>query len=233
MTTGAGAGAANEGRQSRGWGASSVAGGLIALGTIIVIMGLSVVAYFNPLWVPIAQDRADVPSITGWDAGEVRTATDAILSDLVLGPPAFDVQIRGEPVLDDRERSHMADVAGVVGPAAAVLIVTAAAWGVALWFGRRRAWVWRAVAVGAAVLALIGVVVGILVVSFFDAAFLLFHLLFFPQGNFIFDPRTQRLTQLFPESLFVDSAVAIAATSLIGAVIIALLARRRAVQLST
>lgn len=202
------------------------------MGTIIVIVGVSVVAYFNPLWIPIAQDRADVPSITGWDAREVRTATDAILSDLVLGPPAFDVQIRGEAVLDERERSHMADVAGVVRLAAGVLIATAAAWGVGVWSGRRRAWVWRAVAVGAAVLALIGVVVGVLVVFFFDAAFLLFHLLFFPQGNFLFDPTTQRLTQLFPEPLFVESSIAIAATSLIIAVLVALLARRRSAQLS-
>ena len=41
------------------------------------------------------------------------TATDAILADLVVGPPDFDVAVAGTPVLIERERAHMRDVRGV------------------------------------------------------------------------------------------------------------------------
>ena len=40
---------------------------------------------------------------------ELRTATDAILADLVFGGD-FDVQVDGTPVLNEREQAHMADV---------------------------------------------------------------------------------------------------------------------------
>jgi uncharacterized membrane protein len=88
--------------------------------------------------------------------------------------------------------------------------------------------VWRAVARGSAALALAGVVIGLAVVFFFDAAFLAFHLIFFPQGNFLFDPRIQRLTQLFPEQLFIETSTALAVTGLAIAVGVTVLARRAA-----
>ena len=59
------------------------------------------------------QDRAQAQAWTGWTTAELRTVTDAILADLVLGPPAFDVALDGAPVLDVRERQHMADVRSV------------------------------------------------------------------------------------------------------------------------
>lgn len=96
---------------------------------------------------------------------------------------------------------------------------------------RRRAWVWRSVARGAAALVIVAVVVGVAVVFFFDTAFLLFHRVFFPQGNFTFDPGTQRLVQLFPEQFWTETAIGIAAVGLVLAIVVALLARRRAAQL--
>lgn len=66
---------------------------------------------------------------------------------------------------------------------------------------------------------------------FFDAAFLLFHRVFFPQGNFTFDPGTQRLVQLFPEQFWTETAIGIAAVGLVLAIVVTLLARRRAAQL--
>ena len=73
-----------------------------------------------------------------------------------------------------------------------------------------------------------GIIVGIAVLFFFDAAFLLFHLVVFPQGNFSFDPRTQRLTQLFPAQFWIETAMAIAAVGLLLAAAAPLIARRRA-----
>ena len=51
-----------------------------------------------------------------------------------------------------------------------------------------------AVAAGVAVAA-----VGIVAAFAFEQAFLLFHEVFFPQGNFLFDPATSNLVRLYPD----------------------------------
>jgi uncharacterized membrane protein len=51
-----------------------------------------------------------------------------------------------------------------------------------------------AIAAGVAV-----AVVGTVAAVAFDAAFLLFHQIFFPQGNFLFDPATSNLLRLYPD----------------------------------
>ncbi len=59
------------------------------------------------------QGRAEAAAWTGFTGRRPARATDAILADLVVGPPDFDVEIAGEPVLDQREQAHMRDVRGV------------------------------------------------------------------------------------------------------------------------
>ncbi len=44
---------------------------------------------------------------------------------------------------------------------------------------------------------------------FFDTAFELFHELFFPPGSYLFDPATDRLVQLFPESFWVETTIGV------------------------
>ena len=53
------------------------------------------------------------------------------------------------------------------------------------------------------------VVVGLLGVVFFDTAFEIFHQTFFPAGSYLFDPRTERLVQLFPQQFWVESTIAV------------------------
>jgi integral membrane protein (TIGR01906 family) len=52
---------------------------------------------------------------------------------------------------------------------------------------------------GAVVAALAVAGIGLVAALAFDAAFLLFHQLFFPQGNFLFDPATSNLIRLYPD----------------------------------
>ena len=78
-----------------------------------------------------------------------------------------------------------------------------------------------------------GAVVGAAVVFFFDAAFLLFHRVFFPQGNFTFDARTERLTQLFPDQFWTETALAISVIGLLTAAVVTVVAWRRADRLRT
>lgn len=205
-----------------------VAALIVSLATILAIVGLAVAIFFNPVWIGFAQERAGVPAITGYTPEQVRVATGSILADVLIGPPAFLVEVKGEPVLGDLERSHMADVHDVVRLFTIVVAIAVLALLMIAAANRRQAWVWRAVGRGSTALALAGVVIGIAVVFFFDAAFLLFHRIFFPQGNFLFDPRIQRLVQLFPEQLFVETAAALAVTGFLISIVVTLLARRAA-----
>src|SRR5690349_15261384 len=82
---------------------------LIGLATAIVIVTVAIVPFLTPQWVGFEQGRAQAEAWTGFTSEELRTATNAILSDLVFGGD-FEVAINGTPVLEAREQSHMRDV---------------------------------------------------------------------------------------------------------------------------
>ena len=97
------------------------------------------------------------------------------------------------------EYAHMADVRGVFRGAevGAVLALFVAAYRVAR--ARRRGAALLLVRAGALIAAAIVAVIGVVAVFAFDPLFLLFHEVFFPQGNFLFDPATSNLLRLYPE----------------------------------
>jgi integral membrane protein (TIGR01906 family) len=197
-----------------------------AVATPCVIVGFAVLLFLNPIWVGFDQDRSDVSGLTGYTPTQVRQVTGSILSDLVFGPPNFDVTVDGKPVLDASERSHMADVRkvlmslGLVALLAAILLIVV---GVA---SRGRRWFWRAAAAGARVLTVGVVVVGLAFALFFDQAFLLFHEIFFAPGTFMFDARTEKLVQLFPDQFWSETSVALAGAVLGLSVLVWKLAER-------
>ena len=183
---------------------------LVTVATPCVIVGFAALLFINPIWVGFDQDRSDVPGLTGYTPEQVRQVTGSILSDLIFGPTSFDITANGKPVLDASERSHMADVRkvlmslGFVALVAAFLLVVAGA------ASRGRRWFWRAAATGAQVLTFGVVVVGVAFALFFDQAFLLFHQIFFAPGTYMFDPRTEKLVQLFPDQFWSETSVALA-----------------------
>jgi len=97
------------------------------------------------------------------------------------------------------EYSHMADVRRVCGGAKVVLATAIIVIAVRL----QRAWLRRdalRLVRDGAVAATLGVlVVGVVAAVAFDPLFLLFHEIFFPQGNFLFDPATSNLIRLYPD----------------------------------
>jgi integral membrane protein (TIGR01906 family) len=207
-------------------------GALISVATVFVVIGLAIAAFFNPLWIGFEQERVGVPAITGYTPDQVDGVTGSILSDLFLGPPEFAAAVNGQPVLDAAERSHMMDVRAVLLGFGIVLGIGVTTLVGFLAARRREAWVWRAIARGSGALVLAGFVVGVSVVFFFDAAFQLFHVIFFPQGNFSFDPRTERLTQLFPDQFWTETTIGIVALGMTLALAVTLIARRRASRLA-
>ncbi len=195
---------------------------VVGIAAALVIVAIAILPFLTPVWVSFEQGRAQAAAWTGFSDADLRTATDAILADLVIGPPEFDVALNGVPVLNERERSTCATCAacsrrstgsrssgrscswrrscsrGVARPAPACGDGSAWPAGSSPWAPSRS---------------------GSSALMFFDTAFEVFHELFFPAGSFLFDPRTDRLVQLFPESFWVESTIAV------GIVIIALVAR--------
>jgi integral membrane protein (TIGR01906 family) len=207
-----------------------VAAVAMAIATAIVITALAILPFLTPAWVSFEQGRAEATAWTGFTPAELRTATDAILADLVFGPPDFDVEVRGAPVLVERERQHMRDVRGVFG-GFALLAVAAAIGLVAGVAGARRLGhperAWRAVRNGARGLAVGVVIAGIVATVAFDAAFEIFHRLFFAGGSYLFDPTTDRLVQLFPFAFWSETTMAVGGVILVLAIATAFVAGRR------
>ena len=52
-----------------------LAAATVSLATVIVVIGVAVAAFFNPLWIGIEQERASVPAITGYTPEQVGDAT--------------------------------------------------------------------------------------------------------------------------------------------------------------
>ncbi|HTK46115.1 MAG TPA: DUF1461 domain-containing protein [Patescibacteria group bacterium] len=205
---------------------------LVAAATALVILGASILPFTTPAYVRLEQDRTGVGSLTGYSGGELDLVTNQILADLFLWRGDFSV---GDAdlglVLNEREQGHMRDVRGVF--AGFELLVLASVVVLALAFRRRpdsaaRAALWRAVGSGGRGLVVAIAVAGAFAVFAFDAAFEVFHRLFFSAGSYTFDPRTDRLVQLFPEQFWSETAIAVGAVAIVVAILTALLAARRA-----
>jgi integral membrane protein (TIGR01906 family) len=215
---------------------SRVGAWLVASATALAILGASIAPFLIPAVMRFEQDRAGVEALTGFGPAELDAVTGALLGDLLLWRGDFQVAVDGTPALTERERAHMRDVRGVftgfwIVVAAAVILLVAVI--------RRargteaRAEFWRAVGGGARGLAVALVVIGAFVVLAFEAAFEVFHRLFFSSGSYTFDPRTDRLVQLFPMQLWSETAIAVGILAVGAAILTAWQAGRRAGQART
>ena len=209
----------------------AIASLVVGIAAALVIVAIAILPFLNPIWVSFEQGRAQAAAWTGFSDADLRTATDAILADLVIGPPDFDVELDGAPVLNERERGHMRDVRGVFAAFYGLALVGAVVLVAAFLLGRgreARARLWRRLSLAGRVIAVATVALGIAGVMFFDTAFEVFHELFFPAGSFLFDPSTDRLVQLFPESFWVESTIGVGILTVLLAVPLAWLGGRRA-----
>jgi integral membrane protein (TIGR01906 family) len=203
----------------------------IGIATALVIIAIAILPFLTPAWVSFEQGRAQAAAWTGFTEADLRTATDSILADLVIGPPDFDVALDGVPVLIERERQHMRDVRGVFAAFYVLAIVGAAVLVAAFLLARgrvARARFWRRLALSGRVIAVVTVALGIVGVTSFDTAFEVFHELFFPAGSFLFDPSSDRLVQLFPETFWVETTIAVGVVIIAMSVLLAWLAPKRA-----
>ncbi len=193
---------------------------LVAIATPCVIVGLSVLVFLNPIWVGFEQDRSHVDQLTRYTSAQVHQVTGSILSDLVFGPPSFGVTVDGAPVLDSRERGHMADVRTVMGELGSVALLAAIVLVALGLYSRGRRWFWWAASVGAKVLGIGVVVVGVGMTVAFDQIFELFHEVFFAPGTYLFNVSSEKLVQLFPDQFWSETSIVLAIVVLVLAVIV-------------
>ncbi|MGZ8527245.1 MAG: lipoprotein intramolecular transacylase Lit [Candidatus Limnocylindrales bacterium] len=188
---------------------------LVAAATVVVIAGVSVVAFLNPIWVGFEQDRAGAAALTGLSPDQLHAVTGDVLHDLIVGPPAFAQTVAGTAAFSDRERAHLVDVRTVF-----IAFGAAAVLGVLILVNARLAsggavWCRRAIGTGALVLAGAVVIGGIVLALAFEQAFEVFHELFFAGGTYTFDPATDRLVQLFPSQFWEETSLAVGVVILV------------------
>jgi integral membrane protein (TIGR01906 family) len=209
--------------------ATSLGAWLVASATALVILGASIAPFLAPASIRLEQDRVGVGALTGYEPAELDAIAGTLIGHLVLWGGDFDVAVDGTPVLTDRERSHMRDVRRVF---AAFFALVAVATVVLVVAARRatgteaRRLLWHQVSRGARGLAIGVAVVGTIAVLAFDAAFEVFHRLFFSSGSYTFDPASDRLVQLFPMTFWSETAMAVGVVTLAVALVTMWRARR-------
>ena len=191
----------------------------LAIAALVLLTG-PLMLFFPPV-VSFEQARHDVPGLLGTDQATVDRATSSMLADLLRnGDFTVSVGPSGEPVLDEKERSHMRDVGGVVR---GLILADAVALLVALLLGwrlrnerQRRA---RAMLAAAAAIGVAAVVLGAFFALSFEAAFSAFHSIFFAAGSWTFGPDSN-LLRFFPEPLWFELALLAGATIVLSAALV-------------
>jgi integral membrane protein (TIGR01906 family) len=185
--------------------ATSWLGILLGVSTALLVLLTGPLLLFNPWFVSVEQARNEVPARLQTSQAEVDRVTSAMLCDLVLCGGDFGQGLDGgPPLLTDAERSHMRDVGRLVR----LLVITwlgavAVAIASLVLLRRRRQAVGRALLLAGGLVGSLAVVLAAYFAIDFNGAFLAFHEVFFPQGNFLFGPDSN-LLRLFPENFWFE-----------------------------
>jgi len=181
---------------------------------------------FNPWLVSAEQARHEVAASLGTDQAAIDRVTAPMLGDLFTGG-TFTASLDGAtPILDGSERSHMADVGGLVRILAAlevvavvVLIVTARI------LHREPARRGRLLLAAALAIGVAAVVLGLVFALAFETAFAAFHGIFFKAGTWQFGPDSN-LIRLFPEPFWFEVSLLAGFSIVLSSALAIWLARR-------
>jgi integral membrane protein (TIGR01906 family) len=149
-----------------------------------------------------------------------------MLGDLFTGG-SFSESLDGEtPILDPSERSHMADVGGLVRILAALEVIAVVVLLISGWMLRReRARRGRLLLAGALAVGAAAVVLGLFFALAFETAFAAFHGIFFKVGTWQFGPESN-LIRLFPEPFWFETSLFAGLSIVLSAALAIWLARR-------
>ena len=187
----------------------------ISLAVAVILTGPLLL--FNPWFTSALQARHEVAAAFDTSQPEIDRVTGEILGDLYVDGD-FDAALTpGEPLLDERERSHMGDVsrlvrllAGITLAALVLAVVTG------IWLRHERQRQGRIMLMAAGLVGMNAVILAAIFAVAFEPAFLAFHAIFFPPGTYLFSEGSQ-LIVLFPEPFWFDAALAAGAAIVVTA----------------
>ena len=201
----------------------------VALGLLLVTTTVRCAAESLPLYEALFERHSvsERTGITPAGLAHVGREVQAYFASGSDAPLSVAVQVYGVPrtLFNENEVSHMADVKALfrrvyrVQAVSAVLLIALGL--IAAWRLRREAflvaasWLRR----GAMLTAAVVLVLALLSVVAFRQVFIVFHYIGFPQGNWVFDPRTEYLVQVFPFGFWRDITLLIGAFILLGTAI--------------
>ena len=189
----------------------------IALAVAVTLTGPLLL--FNPWFTSALQARHEVAAEFATSPAEIDRVTGEILGDLYANGPFDAALTQGEPLLDERERSHMGDVSRLVQLLAGITVVALLVVAVmGAWLRHERRRQGRIMLIAAGVVGLVAVLLAGIFAVAFEPAFLAFHAIFFPPGTYLFS-QGSNLIVLFPQGFWFDASivagVAIVVTALI------------------
>jgi len=211
---------------------------LAAVSTAFVVIGLAGIVVASPWYLDGALDRAGSAANLGLPAGEVHALSRSVLAELFVGPGAFAQTVSAPdgtrvPFFGADEAAHLRDVQLLARLLVVIVIAAAVSLAAGLAQAGGQAWTWRAISRGAAALAVGLTGAGVLFAVAFEPAFTLFHVIFFPGGNWSFDPREARMVQLYPTPFWEEVVLVFAILAVGLALLVWAAARRRARSLET
>jgi len=185
---------------------------VVFIGTVLVIIAVAVLPLLTPLFIHPALDAAGAAGRVGLDTTLAHEMSDRSVQDLVLwsGDFAFEGP-DGSAFYDADERGHLRDARILLWLFLGAGAISAIVIGITLRRsdGPGRATAWRVISRAGAATAIVVVVLGVISAVAFGTLFTLFHQIFFPAGNWSFDPATQRLVQLYPFRFWQIAAAAL------------------------
>jgi len=200
--------------------APATVGLLFGLAMAVAITLTGPLLLFNPWFTSALQARHGVATAFQTSQAEVDRVTGEILVDLYLGGDFGASRTPGEPLRDERERSHMGDVSRLVrllaGITVVALVVAILTWA---WLRHERRRQGRIMFTAAGVVGAGAILLGGIFAVAFEPAFLAFHAVFFPVGTYLFSEGSE-LIVLFPEPFWFDAALAAGAAILVTALVV-------------
>lgn len=190
----------------------------VALAIAITLTGPLLL--FNPWFTSALQARHQVAASFGTTQAEIDRVTGEILGDLYVSGGFESALTPGQPLLDDRERSHMADVSRLVQLLAGITVV-ALVIGVVMgaWLRREAGRQGRIMLISSGAVGVVALLLAGIFAVAFEPAFLAFHAVFFPPGTYLF-AEGSNLIRLFPGGFWFDAALAAGAAIVVTALVV-------------
>jgi integral membrane protein (TIGR01906 family) len=198
---------------------------LVSLATGVAILGVALLPLLTPLVIHPLLDLGQANLWLQLSAETTHQLSDRTVAELVFGPGTFAFAgPNGAAFYTAAEASHLRDARTLLYLFEAVALgsLVLVAWSV------RTRHAWRAVSRGAVALIVAVIVIGVVGFFAFEPAFELFHEIFFPGGNWSFDPYTSHLVQLYPYVFWEAVSASLGAIAIGISLVVWWVARRRA-----